>query len=91
MADSQVLWGVSALGETITTPAWRDKPSWYVVTTADRMIPPEAQRAMARRAGSHAVEIDASHAVYVSQPAAVAKVIAEAASSAEAMRLNASS
>jgi pimeloyl-ACP methyl ester carboxylesterase len=84
MADSQVPWGVDALAGVVTSPAWRAKPSWYMVTTADRMIPPDAQRAMAKRAGAHVTEIDASHSVYVSQPAAVAKMIEDAASAATA-------
>src|SRR4249920_79919 len=82
MADSQVPWGVDALGETISEPAWRTKPSWYLVTTEDRMIPPPAQREMSKRAGSTVVEVAGSHAVYVSQPAAVAELIAKAASEA---------
>jgi pimeloyl-ACP methyl ester carboxylesterase len=80
MADSQVPWGVEALGGTITEPAWRAKPSWYLLTTEDRMIPPAAQRAMSGRAGSAVVESAASHSVYVSQPAAVAEIIEQAAS-----------
>jgi pimeloyl-ACP methyl ester carboxylesterase len=79
MADSQVPWGVDALAGTITDPAWRTKPSWYLVTTEDRMIPPPAQRAMSERAGSTVVEVAASHSVYVSQPAAVAALIEQAA------------
>ncbi|MEV4249843.1 alpha/beta hydrolase [Streptosporangium canum] len=79
MADSQVPWGMNALGGTITEPAWRHKPSWYLVATEDRMIPPPAQRAMAERAGASIVEAIGSHAVYVSQPAAVADLIREAA------------
>ncbi len=79
MADSQVPWGVGALSGTISEAAWRVKPSWYLVTTEDRMIPPAAQRAMAKRAGSAVVEIKGSHAIYVSQPAAVAALIAQAA------------
>src|SRR5580765_6256773 len=79
MADSQVPWGVEALGGTISEPAWRSKPSWYVVTTEDRMIPPPAQREMSERIGATVVEVDASHSVYVSQPAAVADVIKQAA------------
>ena len=80
MADSQVPWGVDALGETISEPAWRTKPSWYLVTTEDRMIPPPAQREMSKRTGSTVVEVEASHSVYVSQPAAVAELIEKAAS-----------
>jgi pimeloyl-ACP methyl ester carboxylesterase len=81
MADSQVPWGVGALGGSITDPAWRSKPSFYLVATEDRMIPPPAQRIMAERAGSKVVEVAASHAVYVSQPAAVAALIEQAATS----------
>ncbi|MFG1678679.1 alpha/beta fold hydrolase [Nonomuraea sp. NPDC049269] len=79
MADSQVPWGVDALGGSVTEPAWRHKPSWYLVATEDRMIPPPAQRMMAERAGAKVVEVIGSHAVYVSQPAAVADLIREAA------------
>jgi pimeloyl-ACP methyl ester carboxylesterase len=80
MADSQVPWGVDALGGTISEPAWRSKPSWYLLTTQDRMIPPPAQQMMSGRAGSTVEEVDASHSVYVSQPAAVAGFIEKAAS-----------
>ena len=79
MADSQLPWGVNALGGTISEPAWRIKPSWYLVVTADRMIPPSAQRAMSERAGSTVTEASGSHAIYVPQPAAVASLIAQAA------------
>jgi pimeloyl-ACP methyl ester carboxylesterase len=79
MADSQVPWGVDALGGTISRPAWRTKPSWYLVTTEDRMIPPPAQRAMSQRAGSKVTEVAASHSVFLSQPAAVADLIEQAA------------
>jgi pimeloyl-ACP methyl ester carboxylesterase len=79
MADSQVPWGVEALSGTITEPAWKRKPSWYLVTTEDKMIPPDAQRAMSKRAGSTVVEVKGSHAVYVSQPEAVASLIEKAA------------
>ncbi|MFG1709761.1 alpha/beta fold hydrolase [Nonomuraea sp. M3C6] len=79
MADSQVPWGVDALGGSVTEPAWRHKPSWYLVATEDRMIPPSAQRMMAERAGAMVVEVIGSHAVYVSQHAAVADLIREAA------------
>jgi pimeloyl-ACP methyl ester carboxylesterase len=80
MADSQVPWGVDALGGSITEPAWRVKPSWYLVATEDRMIPPPAQRAMSERAGSNVLEVSGSHAIYLSQPAAVATLIKQAAS-----------
>ena len=80
MADSQVPWGVDALGGTISEPAWRSKPSWYLVATEDRMIPPPAQREMSGRAGSTVVEASGSHAIYVSQPETVAELIEQAAS-----------
>ena len=79
MANSQVPWGVGALAGTITAPAWRTKPSWYLVATEDRMIPPPAQRIMSKRAGSTVSEVAGSHAVYVSQPKAVAEFIEKAA------------
>jgi pimeloyl-ACP methyl ester carboxylesterase len=80
MADSQVPWGVAALAGAISQPAWKSKPSFYLVATDDRMIPPDAQRAMSKRAGATVVEVKASHAVYVSQPQAVASLIEKAAS-----------
>jgi pimeloyl-ACP methyl ester carboxylesterase len=78
MADSQVPWGVERLGGTISEPAWRSKPSWYLVTTEDRMIPPPAQRSMSERAGSTVEEAAGSHSIYVSQPATVADLIRSA-------------
>ncbi|HZE19226.1 MAG TPA: alpha/beta hydrolase [Candidatus Angelobacter sp.] len=82
MADSQVPWGVEALGGAITNPAWKNKPTWYVLSTEDRMIPPDAQRLMSQRAGATVTEVKASHSIYVSQPKAVVKVIEEAAKNA---------
>ena len=79
MADSQVPWGVDALSGTISEPAWKTKPSWYLVATDDKMIPPAAQRFMSKRAGSTVVEVAGSHAIYVSQPNAVAALIEKAA------------
>jgi len=79
MADSQVPWGVGALSGTISEAAWRTKPSWYLVATEDKMIPPPAQRFMSKRAGSTVVEVAGSHAIYVSQPNAVAMLIESAA------------
>jgi len=79
MADSQVPWGVEALDGTISEPAWKTKPSWYLVATDDKMIPPAAQRVMSKRAGSTVVEVAGSHAIYVSKPEAVAALIAKAA------------
>ncbi len=78
MADSQVPWGEEALGGTISEPAWKTKPSWYLVATDDKMIPPPAQRFMSKRAGSTVVEVAGSHAIYVSQPNAVAALIEKA-------------
>ena len=79
MANSQVPWGVGAAGGAISVPAWKTKPSWYLVATDDRMIPPPVQHTMAKRAGSTVSEVKGSHAVYVSQPAAVAAFIEKAA------------
>jgi len=75
MADSQVPWGVGALSGAISEPAWKTKPSWYLVASDDRMIPPPAQRFMSERAGSAVSEVAGSHAIYVSQPQAVAALI----------------
>ena len=80
MADSQVPWGVAALSGTISKAAWKTKPSWYLVTKDDRMIPPDAQRMMAERAGATVVEEQGSHSIYVSRPEIVAEFIAKAAS-----------
>ncbi len=84
MADSQVPWSVAALSGTISEPAWRAKPSWYLIATDDKMIPPDAQRFMSKRAGSTVVEAKGSHAIYVSQPSAVAGLIEQAAKKAKA-------
>jgi len=89
MADSQVPWGVDALGGAVTEASWRAKPSWYLVAKDDKMIPPPAQRSMAQRAGSAVTEVPGSHAVYVSRPKDVAMLIERAAkevSSREAAR-----
>jgi pimeloyl-ACP methyl ester carboxylesterase len=80
MADAQVPWGMDALRGTVGKAAWRTKPSWYLVASEDRMIPPAAQRLMAKRAGATMIEEKGSHAIYVSQPKAVAVLIAKAAS-----------
>jgi pimeloyl-ACP methyl ester carboxylesterase len=82
MADAQVPWNVAAPAGPITEASWRTKPSWYLVTTEDRMIPPPAQRTMAGRIGATQSEVTASHSVYVSQPETVATVIAQAAAAA---------
>jgi pimeloyl-ACP methyl ester carboxylesterase len=83
MADAQVPWGVGALSGAVGEPAWRTKPSWYLVATEDRMIPPPAQRSMAVRAGATIVEVAGSHAIYVSQPQAVAALIQQAVQSTQ--------
>lgn len=82
MANSQVPWGVAALNGVVTDAAWKTKPSWYLLTTEDHMVPPDAERFMAKRAGSKVVEIKASHAVFLSHPDAVASLIEQAASGA---------
>ena len=79
MANSQVPWGLEALNGTISEPAWKTKPSWYLVATDDKMIPPPAQQFMSKRAGSTVVEVKGSHAVYVSKPEEVAALIRKAA------------
>jgi len=84
MADSQVPWGIEALGGTISEAAWRSKQSWYLLTTEDRMIPPPAQREMSGRADATVVEADGSHSIYVSQPEAVVALIERAASELKA-------
>jgi pimeloyl-ACP methyl ester carboxylesterase len=84
MAASQVPCGVQAVGSAVTTPAWREKPSFYLVTKSDKMIPPSQQRQMAKRAGSTVVEVEASHAVMISKPDVVASVIEKAAASTSA-------
>jgi pimeloyl-ACP methyl ester carboxylesterase len=83
LADSQVPWGVAALDGAVTEPAWKSRPSWYLVATEDRMIPPTAQRAMAKRAGSAVVEVAGSHAIYVSRPVEVAALIERAVAAAK--------
>jgi pimeloyl-ACP methyl ester carboxylesterase len=79
MADSQVPWGLDALQGTVSEPAWKSKPSYYLVATEDKMIPPPAQRAMAGRAKAQVTEVPGSHAIYVSKPAEIAKLIQQAA------------
>ncbi|HEV3019310.1 MAG TPA: alpha/beta hydrolase [Burkholderiaceae bacterium] len=79
LANSQVPWGLDALNGAVTSPAWKTKPSWYLVSTEDRMIPPPAQRSMAKRAGATLTEVAGSHAIYMSKPKDVALVIQRAA------------
>jgi pimeloyl-ACP methyl ester carboxylesterase len=82
MASSQVPWGVAALQGQVTAPAWKGRPSWYLVTADDKMIPAPAQRQMAARAGATTVETAGSHAIYVSNPKVVARLIEQAAEGA---------
>lgn len=79
MATAQVPWGLEAVGTAIQAPAWKDKPSSFMVTTQDLMIPPTLQRRMAARAGGRTVEIASSHAVMLRYPERVADFIAGAA------------
>jgi pimeloyl-ACP methyl ester carboxylesterase len=79
LADAQTPWGLQAVAGEVSTPAWKSKPSWYLLTTEDRMIPPAAQRGMSQRAGATLVEARGSHAIYESKPAAVAAIIEQAA------------
>ena len=81
MADSQVPWGVDALAGAVSEPAWKTKPSYYLVASDDKMIPPPAQRKMAERAKAQVSEVPGSHSVYVSKPRAVAEIIDKAAAS----------
>ncbi len=79
MADSQVPWGLGAVGGTVTNPAWKTKPTTYLLTEKDRMIPPVLQLAMAERAKAEIVKVESSHAVMLSHPKAVAHLIEEEA------------
>jgi len=79
MGDSQVPWGLDALNGAVSNASWKSKPSWYLVATDDKMIPPDAQRFLAKRAGATIAEAKGSHAIYVSQPETVADLIAQAA------------
>jgi pimeloyl-ACP methyl ester carboxylesterase len=79
MANSQVPWGLEALNGPVSSPAWKTKPSWYLLVTDDKMIPLPAQQLMSSRAGSSVREVGGSHAIYVSNPQAVADIITEAA------------
>lgn len=86
MADSQVPWGLEALNGSVIEPAWKNKPSWYLIATTDKMIPPAAQQFMAERAKATITEAPGSHSIYVSKPAVVARFIEQAAT-AETMTL----
>jgi pimeloyl-ACP methyl ester carboxylesterase len=84
MAASQNPWGLAAVKGTISHPAWQEKPSWYLVANQDKMISPVLERQMAERAKAKISDVNASHAVYVSQPRVVAALIEKAAREANA-------
>ncbi|WP_409527492.1 alpha/beta hydrolase [Rhizobium leguminosarum] len=79
MAAAQVPWGLGAVQTKITSPAWKQKPSYFMVTAQDRMVPPSRQRSMAARAGAKVIEIQSSHAVMLSHPKDVVDFITSAA------------
>ncbi|SEC79173.1 Pimeloyl-ACP methyl ester carboxylesterase [Rhizobiales bacterium GAS191] len=79
LADSQQQLAEKALGAPVSVAAWRTKPSYAILTTQDRVVSPELQRWMYQRSGAKVTEVSASHAVFVSQPDAVARVIEAAA------------
>ena len=83
LANAQVPWGVDAFAGEVTTASWHAKPSWYLLTQDDRMIPPDLQHFMSKRAGATVVETHGSHAIYESKPAAVASIIEKAATAAQ--------
>jgi pimeloyl-ACP methyl ester carboxylesterase len=82
MAISQVPISTDAFTHKVTSPAWKTKPTWYMVATADRSINPDQERMMAKRAHAKTVEVNASHVAYMSHPKETAKLIEEAATSA---------
>jgi pimeloyl-ACP methyl ester carboxylesterase len=84
MADAQLGWGLKAVGGVISEPAWKTKPSWSLIATEDRMIPPDTQRSMSKRAGADIVEQKGSHAIFLSQPKAVVALVEKAAKSLSA-------
>jgi pimeloyl-ACP methyl ester carboxylesterase len=84
MAISQVPISTDAFTHKITSPAWKTKPTWYMVATADRSINPDQERMMAKRAKAKTVEVDSSHVAYMSHPKETAKMIEEAAAHAYA-------
>ena len=79
MAISQVPISTDAFTHKVTNPAWKTKPTWYMVATEDRSINPEQERMMAKRAHATTVEVNASHVAYMSHPREAAKLIEEAA------------
>src|SRR6202521_3627048 len=86
MAVSQVPISTDSFTHKVTSPAWKSKPTWYMVATADRSINPDQERMMAKRAKAKTVEVNASHVAYMSHPKETVKLIEEAATSAAVMR-----
>src|SRR5579862_2456962 len=84
MAISQVPISTDSFTHKVTNPAWKTKPTWYMVATADRSINPDQERMMAKRAKAKTVEVDSSHVAYMSHPKEAAKMIEEAAAHAYA-------
>jgi len=84
MALSQVLISADSFTSPVKTPAWKSKPTWYLVATADRSINPDQERMMAKRANAKTIELNSSHVAYMSHPKETAKLIEEAATSASA-------
>jgi pimeloyl-ACP methyl ester carboxylesterase len=84
MAISQVLISTDSFSSQIKTPAWKSKPTWYMVATGDRSINPDQERMMAKRAHAKTIEVKSSHVAYISHPKETAKLIEEAAASAPA-------
>jgi pimeloyl-ACP methyl ester carboxylesterase len=82
MAISQVPISTDSFTHKVTSPAWKTKPTWYMVAAADRSINPDQERMMAKRANAKTVEVNASHVAYMSHPKETAKLIEEAATSA---------
>ena len=82
MAESQVLISADSFTHQVTSPAWKTKPTWYMVASSDRSINPIQERMMAKRANATTVEVNASHVAYISHPKETAKLIEEAATSA---------
>jgi pimeloyl-ACP methyl ester carboxylesterase len=82
MAISQVPISTDSFTHKVTSPAWKTKPTWYMVATEDRSINPDQERMMAKRANAKTVEVKASHVAYMSHPKQTAKLIEDAANSA---------
>jgi len=86
MAKSQVPISTDSFTHKVTSPAWKTKPTWYMVATADRSINPDQERMMAKRANAKTVEVNASHVAYMSHPKETAKLIEEAATSSRSSK-----